>query len=107
MVTELDAATFAETTGAGDVVVVDFWAPWCRPCTAFAPVFEAAAAEHTSVRFAKLNVEDHPQVATEMEVRSIPTLMVFAGGERVADRVGAISAAALDELVASVSAETG
>ena len=104
MVTELDAATFAETTAGGDVVVVDFWAPWCRPCLAFAPVFEAAAGEHPSVRFAKLNVEDHPQIATEMEVRSIPTLMVFANGERVTERVGAISAAALDDLVTSLTA---
>lgn len=72
-------------------VVIDCWAPWCGPCRNFAPVFEQAAAElEPRLRFAKLNTEQHQQLAGEWGIRSIPTLIVTKNGEAVARMSGAM-----------------
>ena len=63
-------------------VLVDFWAPWCAPCKMIAPAIEGLAEEYSGkVKFAKVNVDDNPQLATEMQVLSIPLLIVFKNGE--------------------------
>jgi thioredoxin 1 len=81
---ELDAATFDEAI-AGGPLLVDFWAPWCRPCKALEPVLAELEA---AVPVAKLNVDDNPTIGARYDVLSIPTVILFAGGERVSSIVG-------------------
>ena len=102
----LSTATFDETLSSSDLpVLVDFWAEWCGPCRAIAPILEEIADEHGDrVRIAKLNVDENPDVAQRFDVMSIPTLILFKGGSPEARLVGAKGKG---QLVAEISPHLG
>jgi thioredoxin 1 len=100
-VLELTKDNFVSSIDGHPFAVVDFWAPWCGPCRSFAPTFAAAAALHPEVRFAKVDTEAQPEIAAHFRIRSIPTLMIFRENVIVFAQAGALSARALDEVLAA------
>ena len=86
-----DANFETEVLGAEGPVVVDFWAPWCGPCRVVGPILADMADEHERVRFLKLNVDENPQTQARYNVLSIPTVILFEGGEAREAVVGARS----------------
>lgn len=100
----MTADSFPQQVQKEGILFVDFWAGWCGPCRAFAPIFEAAAKRHPDITWAKVDTEAEPELAGALEIRSIPTLMVFRDGILVFAQPGLLPGAALDELVTKVRA---
>ena len=96
---ELTQDNFDQTVSGNDMVVVDFWAPWCAPCRFFAPVFEAAAQKHGDIVFAKVNTDEQQQLAGMFGIRSIPTLMIMREKVVLYHEAGALPAQALDDIL--------
>ena len=101
---ELNKDNFESVITGNDMVIVDFWAPWCAPCRAFAPTFEAASEQHGDVVFAKVNTEDEQEIAGAFNIRSIPTLMVFREQVILYAEAGALPPQMLEEVVTQAKA---
>ncbi|MFQ5803264.1 MAG: thioredoxin [Candidatus Methylomirabilales bacterium] len=91
-VVQVTDADFKQRVVDGEgLTIVDFWAEWCAPCRMIAPILEQLAQEYAGkVTIAKLNVDENPQTAARLGIRSIPTLLFFRGGERVDQVIGAV-----------------
>jgi len=101
---ELTKDNFEQVVTGNDVVIVDFWAPWCAPCRAFAPTFEQASEQHADVVFAKVNTEQEQEVAGAFNIRSIPTLMVFREKVILYAEAGSLPAPALEQVITQAKA---
>jgi len=98
-VANLTSKTFDQALKENDMVIIDFWAPWCAPCKTFAPVFEAASETYTGVYFAKVNSEEEQELAESFGIRSIPTLVVIREQIILYSKPGAVPAYSLEGLL--------
>ena len=97
-----DATFQADVLDSEKTILVDFWAEWCGPCRAVAPILDQIAAEHgDKIEIVKLNVDDNPQTAMKYQITSIPALKVYKGGEVVKTIIGAKPKAALESDLAA------
>ena len=101
-VTQLTQTNLDDTIKDNDIVVIDFWAPWCGPCQTFKPIFEQAAEKHDDAVFASCNTEEQSELAAMFQIQSIPTLVVFRDGIGIFGQPGMLPAEALDELMDKV-----
>ena len=104
MATEVTKENFADVIENNDIVIVDFWAPWCGPCRSFAPIFEKVAEANPDTAFVKINTEQEQELAAHFQIRSIPTLMVFREKVVIFSQPGVLPETALTSLLTEVKA---
>ena len=101
---DLTEQTFEQTVLGDGIVLVDFWADWCGPCKAFAPIYYATSSDNDDIVFAKVDTEANQGLSGALGIQAIPTLMVFRDGIGVFSQAGALPRPALEDLIAQVRA---
>jgi thioredoxin 1 len=101
---EVTQENLHQIISGNNMVIVDFWAPWCGPCRSFAPAYEAASEKYPDVVFAKVNTEEQQALAGYFQIRSIPTLMIFREKIIIFAQPGALPASALDQVIEKAKA---
>lgn len=101
---EVNKDNFEQIVTDNDIVIVDFWAPWCGPCRSFAPIYEQTSENHPDVVFAKVNTEEQTELAGYFEIRSIPTLMIFREKVIIFSQPGMLPASGLEDVVTKTKA---
>ncbi len=101
---DLNQQTFESTLSENGIVIVDWWASWCGPCMAFAPVYQSVSSRHEDIVFAKVDTEAEMELSAAAQIQSIPTLMIFRDGILVFRQAGALPEDALEDLVAQARA---
>lgn len=103
MATEnVSAADFNELLSNNEIVIIDFWAPWCGPCRSFAPIYEKVSDKYTDIVFAKVNTEEEEELSNHFQIRSIPTLMIFREQVLLFAQPGMLSESQLEEVIGKV-----
>jgi thioredoxin reductase (NADPH) len=100
--TDLTHETFKSAIVDNSLVLVDFWAAYCRPCQAFAPIYDRSARSHPDVVHAKVDAQAELELAATLGIRSVPTIMAFRDGVLVYSQAGAMAPAVLDNLITQV-----
>ena len=98
-----DSSFAQEVLQAEGLVLVDFWAPWCGPCKMIGPVLEEVAGDQSSAKIVKVNIDENPQTPGQFGVRSIPTLMLFKGGEVIDTKVGVLNKQMIQDWLAQAA----
>ncbi|PLA74316.1 thiol reductase thioredoxin [Hydrogenovibrio sp. SC-1] len=98
-VIDLTIETFDSKITENEMVIIDFWAPWCGPCKTLMPLIDAAARKHPEIVFTKINIEEQPEVAEMLQVRSIPTLVFIREQMIIFAKVGTITAPELEQYI--------
>jgi thioredoxin len=88
-----------DTIANNEIVIIDFWAPWCGPCKSFAPIYDTVSEKHDDVVFAKVNTEDEQELAASFQIRSTPTLMIFRDQIAIFSQAGMLPESALEEVL--------
>lgn len=96
---KLTQANFEDTITSKDIVIVDFWAPWCGPCRSFAPIFESTSEKYPDIVFAKVNTDEERELGSHFQIKSIPTLMIFREKVIIYSQAGSLPASGLEEVI--------